>query len=259
MDTHRSPHFDNTNFPYYSARMACYLEVVDLSVWRVTHDGMKPPKNPKKPTTSEEKEIHFNSRVKNCLYESLSMGIFNQLFTLKTANEIWLKRHELHDGTSNVREQKHCLVLNEYNSIAVKDKDLVREIYSCLNLIINELNSIGINKLGDADIVRKIISLLPQQRYGSIITILHNMEDLSKMTLLGAFLFRRSSKTQLNICFQHKLLQGASSLGRKSFLHDEGIRDEGRSYHEIDNFGLKWMETKHDDNAGRRGKILFSP
>jgi hypothetical protein len=52
-----------------------------------------------------------------------------------------------------------------------------------LNLIINELNLIGINKLGDADIVRKIISLLPKQRYGSIITILYNMEDLSTMTL----------------------------------------------------------------------------
>jgi hypothetical protein len=105
------------------------------------------------------------------------MDIFNQVFTLKTANEIWLKLHELHDGTSNVREQKHCLVLNEYNSFAMKNNELVRDMYSRLNLIINELNSIGINKLGDADIVRKIISLLPQQRYGSIITILHNMED----------------------------------------------------------------------------------
>jgi hypothetical protein len=64
----------------------------------------------------------------------------------------------------------------------MKDNELVRDMYSCLNLIINELNSISINKLGDADIVRKIISLLPQQRYGSIITILHNMEDLSTMT-----------------------------------------------------------------------------
>jgi hypothetical protein len=90
--------------------------------------------------------------------------------------------HELHDGTSNVREQKHCLVLTEYNSFVMKDNELVRDINSRLNLIINELNSIGINKLGDADIVRKIISLLPQQRYGSIITILHNMEDLSQMT-----------------------------------------------------------------------------
>jgi hypothetical protein len=64
----------------------------------------------------------------------------------------------------------------------MKDNELVRDMYSRLNLIINELNSIGINKLGDTDIVRKIISLQPQQRYGSIITILHNMEDLSTMT-----------------------------------------------------------------------------
>jgi hypothetical protein len=64
----------------------------------------------------------------------------------------------------------------------MKDNELVRDMYSRLNLIINELNSIGINKLGDADIVRKIISLLLQQRYRSIITIFHNMEDLSTMT-----------------------------------------------------------------------------
>jgi hypothetical protein len=110
------------------------------------------------------------------------MEIFNQVFTLKTANDIWLKLHELHDDTSNVREQKHCLVLNEYNSFSMKENELVREMYSHLNLVINELNSIGINKLDDTDIVRKIISLLPQQRYGSIITILHNLEDLSQMT-----------------------------------------------------------------------------
>jgi hypothetical protein len=83
MDTHRPPHFDGTNFPYYSARMACYLEAIDLGVWRVTRDRMKHLKNPKKPTTSEEKEIHLNARAKNCLYESLSMDIFNQVFTLK--------------------------------------------------------------------------------------------------------------------------------------------------------------------------------
>jgi hypothetical protein len=67
-----------------------------------TRDGMKPPKNPEKLTTSEEKEIHLNARAKNSLYESLSMEIFNQVFTLKIVNEIWLKLHELHDNTSNV-------------------------------------------------------------------------------------------------------------------------------------------------------------
>jgi hypothetical protein len=64
----------------------------------------------------------------------------------------------------------------------MKENQLVRDMYLCLNLVINELNSIDMNKLDDANIVRKIISLLPQQKYGIIITILHNLEDLSQMT-----------------------------------------------------------------------------
>jgi hypothetical protein len=71
--------------------------------------------------------------------------------------------------------------LNEYNSFQMNENEFVRDMYSHLNLIINVLNFIGINKLGDADIVRKIISLLLQNKYGSIIPILHNMEDLSQM------------------------------------------------------------------------------
>ena len=84
--------------------MACYLEAVDLGVWRVTRDGMKPIKNPDKPTKSEEKGINFNARAKICLFEYFSMDVFNQVFTLNSAHKIWLKLQELHDGTSNVRE-----------------------------------------------------------------------------------------------------------------------------------------------------------
>jgi hypothetical protein len=72
--------------------------------------------------------------------------------------------HELHDSTSNVCEQKHCVVLNEYHSFAMKETELVRDMHSWLNLVINELNSIDINKLDNMDIMRKIISLLPQRK-----------------------------------------------------------------------------------------------
>lgn len=56
MYTSRSSHFASTNFSYWSARKTCYLEAVDLGVWRVTRDGMKPLNNLEKPTTSDEKE-----------------------------------------------------------------------------------------------------------------------------------------------------------------------------------------------------------
>jgi hypothetical protein len=117
---------------------------------------MKRIKNHDKPT-SEEKEMHFNARAKNCLYESFSMDVFNQVFTLNMAHEIWLKLQELHDGTSNVREQKHCLAQQNYDSFKMNDDELVHDMCSHLNLIINELNSIGLTKLGDADIVRMMM------------------------------------------------------------------------------------------------------
>ena len=71
MNTSRPLHFDSTNFPYYKARMACHLEAIHLGAWRVTRDGMKPIKNPNKPIKSDEKEMHFNARAKNC---STSLG-----------------------------------------------------------------------------------------------------------------------------------------------------------------------------------------
>jgi hypothetical protein len=82
---------------------------------------MKPIKNLDKPTKSEEKEIHFNARAKICLFESFSMNVFNQVFTLNMAYEIWLKLQVLHDGTRNVHEQKHCLAQQSYDSFEMKE------------------------------------------------------------------------------------------------------------------------------------------
>jgi hypothetical protein len=65
----------------------------------------------------------------------------------------------------------------------MKENELIRDMYSHLNLIINELNYIEINNLGDAYIVRKIIALVPHRKYVSIITILHSLEGLRQMTL----------------------------------------------------------------------------
>jgi hypothetical protein len=67
MDTHKTPQFDNTNFPYYSARIANYLEVIDLGVWRVSRDEMKPPRNPEKHNTSDNKRHLFKCKSQKLL------------------------------------------------------------------------------------------------------------------------------------------------------------------------------------------------
>lgn len=64
MDTSRFPHFDDTDVFYWSARMTFYLETINLSVWRVTHNRMKPLKNPEKLTMSDKKKLILMREVK---------------------------------------------------------------------------------------------------------------------------------------------------------------------------------------------------
>jgi hypothetical protein len=69
---------------------------------------------------SDEEVIYLNERVESWLFESFSMYIFNQVFTLMEENKIQLKLHEIHDGTSNVHEKKYDLAKQSYVSFQIK-------------------------------------------------------------------------------------------------------------------------------------------
>jgi hypothetical protein len=118
----------------------------------------------------------------------------------------------------------------------MKEIELVRDMYSSLNLTINEISYIEINKLGDVDIVRKIISLLPQRKYGSIIAIPHNLEDLRQMTsslVIGKIVVFEiswkmgqadeptSSKSYAFACEEHKKMEGKKKAPSPSSSEEE--------------------------------------
>lgn len=91
--------------------------------------------------------------------------MFNKVFTITEANKIWLKLQELHDSSSNFCEQKYCLVKQSYDSFLMLPNELVKDMYSHLNLTTNELNAIGLTMVSSIDVVRKIFFVLPLEKY----------------------------------------------------------------------------------------------
>jgi hypothetical protein len=73
------------------------------------------------------------------------------------------------------------LIKEAFNSFKMMPNELANEMYSHLNVIVNELNEIGLTKLSDEDISRKIIQVLPKDRYSAIVTYFHLFENLRKM------------------------------------------------------------------------------
>jgi hypothetical protein len=62
--------------------------------------------NPDMPSASDKIEIHINAHARNCLFNSLSTNVFDDVFTLKSVNEIWLRSHELHGDNDSSSEDE---------------------------------------------------------------------------------------------------------------------------------------------------------
>jgi len=60
-------------------------------------------------------------------------------------------------------------------------------MYSRLNVIVEELNGLGLNQMSAADVARKILCVLPIEKYGQIETVLHRGErsTATPMAILG--------------------------------------------------------------------------
>ena len=166
--------------------MASYLEAVGLDVWQVTKKGTKPLPRPEKPIKANEKEI-FNAIARDILFGSLSIDVFSRICSLSSAHEIWESLQALHGGTSDVKEQKLGLVKRALNFFTMLPNELANDMYSHLNFIVNEFNSIGETKLSDADVARKIVEVLPKEKYASITTYLlqQDMSSLTPTKVLG--------------------------------------------------------------------------
>jgi len=63
--------------------------------------------------------------------------------------------------------------MHKLNTFEMLSNENANEMYSCLNVIVEKLNGLGLNKMSPADVVRKILCVLPIDKYGYIVMVLH--------------------------------------------------------------------------------------
>ena len=76
---------------------------------------------------------------------------------------------------------RNHLVMKNLNSFEMRPKECANEMYSRLNILVEEVNGIGLTQMQPSDVVRKILSVLSINKYGNIVTMLHQ-DDLSTAT-----------------------------------------------------------------------------
>jgi hypothetical protein len=117
----------------------------------------------------------------NTLFRGLCKIVFNRVRNHKNAHALWSDICALHDGTKSEREERYHIAMRKLNYFEMLANENTNDMYSRLNIFVEELNGFGFTQTSPPDVVRKILSVLPIEKYGHIITVLHQM-DLSTAT-----------------------------------------------------------------------------
>ena len=84
----------------------------------------------------------------------------------KDAHAPWSDVCVLHEGTKSEREEHYHLVIKKLNSFEMLPKECANEMYSRLNILVEEVNGLGLTQMQPSDVVRKILSVLPLTNMG---------------------------------------------------------------------------------------------
>jgi hypothetical protein len=138
-------------------------------------------------------------------------------------------------------------MMKKLNSFEMLPNESANEMYSRLNVLIEEVNGLGLTQMQPSNVVRKILSVHPIDKYGHIVTVLHQ-GDLSTATLTQIL-----GKINAYEMYMHITPQEGSLSSKKKDLackasHEkrskEKIAHDSSSDDEVDDASLVLMVRK---------------
>jgi hypothetical protein len=176
---------------------------------------------------------------------------------------------QLYEGSSKVREQKYHLIRAKYDEFKMLPNECCNDMFSRLNLIVKELNSLHISNLDKGMINRKILMLLPKPKYNIINSMLQK-KDLDEMEVVELIGEIRAHEMSVLVISEEATLSKYIALKAKTkknsklkmIKHESrSEQDDDSSNDEDDDQELALLMRKFSmlgDKIGKKGYI-FDP
>jgi hypothetical protein len=120
-----------------------------------------------------KKEKQFDVIAKSIILSSLDVGIFNRVFTCENAHELCKTIKEQNEGSKEVANERYGCLLEEFNSFKQLVNENAESMYSRLNVLVNEINALGVKDITDLNINRKILQSLRKPDYDLVKAIIY--------------------------------------------------------------------------------------
>ena len=123
-----------------------------------------------------QQEKQFDAIAKYVNLSSLDDKIFNRVSACENAKGLQKTIIENHEGTKDVANEKYHMLIDSLNSFKQFDHENAETMYSQLNILVNQINSLDVKKIDDLELIRKILHSLRRPEYDLVITILYEKD-----------------------------------------------------------------------------------
>jgi hypothetical protein len=139
----KPPFFDGTSsFDYWKRKMKMYLGSINDRVWDVTkHDFVI--LDPTNLTNNERANKQCNTMALKTIYNGIDSKVFKQVNDLERASEVWIRLYEIYEGTTMVKSAKLYMLKDKLSNFKIKDDESILEMFYRLQVIVNDLKSLG--------------------------------------------------------------------------------------------------------------------
>ena len=103
--------------------------------------------------------------------------MFNRVYSYENAHKLWKTIIENHEGTEDVANERYHVLIDRLNSFKQFDNENAEYMYSRLNTLVNEINSLGVKKIDETELIRKILHSLRRPDNDLVITVLYEKKS----------------------------------------------------------------------------------
>jgi hypothetical protein len=140
--------------------MKMYLGSINDKVWDVVENEFV-ILDPTDLTDNDKINKQCNTMALNTIYNGIDSKVFEQIKDLVKASEVWMRLEETYEGTSTVKSAKLYMLKDNLSNFKMKDDESIPEMFYRLQVIINDLKSLG-EKVKDEDFSYKFLMCLPK-------------------------------------------------------------------------------------------------
>ena len=161
-----------------------YLGSINDKVWDVVENEFVII-DPTNLTDNDKINKQCNTMALNTIYNSIDSKVFEQIKDLEKASEVWVRLEETYEGTSMVKSAKLYMLKDKLSNFKIKDDESITEMFYSLQVIINDLKSLG-EKVKDENFSHKFLMCL-LKRFKTLRTIIFRggLKDVTPNEVLG--------------------------------------------------------------------------